>query len=86
MNSTLPLAGAHLRTYNQIFQHPISQNLDWREVWALLDEIGEIAKEPNGNLKVTRNGLSLVLPPSRMKDVSRTRLIRSTNNRRIGCW
>ena len=72
MNSTAPLTGSHLRTYQTIFQHPVSHNLEWRSVRALLDKIGQIAEEPNGNLKVTRNGQTLVLPPPRTKDVAET--------------
>ena len=72
MNSPAPLTGSHLRTYNTIFQHPVSHNLDWHAVRALLTELGQIAEEPNGNLKVTRNGHVLVLPPPRTKDVAET--------------
>ena len=61
-----------LRTYNTIFQHPISHNLAWLDVHALLGKLGDIAEEPNGNLKVTRNGETMVLHPSRAKDVSET--------------
>lgn len=72
MNSTLPLTGAHLRTYQTIFQHPISHNLGWREVHSLFRHVGEVNEEPNGNLKVTRNGQTLILHPSRTKDVAET--------------
>jgi len=70
MNSTSTLSGSHLRTYQTIFQHPISHNLNWRDVHALFRHLGEVVEERNGNLKVTRNGHVLVLPPSRTKDVS----------------
>jgi hypothetical protein len=70
MNSTQPLTGSHLRTYQTIFQHPLSHNLGWREVRALLEKIGELTEEPNGNLKVTRNGQSLMLRPPRTKDAA----------------
>ena len=62
------LTGSHLRTYNAIFQHPISHNLGWLDVHALFRQLGEVEEEPNGNLKVTRNGQILVLhpPPPRM--------------------
>ena len=70
MNSTLPLTGSHRRTYDTIFQHPLAHNLQWREVNALLEEIGHVAQEPNGNLKVTRNGQTMVLHPPRTKDFS----------------
>ena len=70
MNTTTSLTGAHLRTYNTIFQHPISHNLGWQDVHGLFRHLGQVEEEANGNLKVTRNGETLVLHPSRTKDVS----------------
>jgi hypothetical protein len=72
MTSTASLSGSQLRTYNTIFQHPVTHNLEWRHVRALLAKLGEVAEEPNGNVKVTRNGQVLVLHPSRTKDVAET--------------
>ncbi len=72
MNSTAPLAGSHLRTYQTIFQHPVSHNLDWRHVRALFEHWAEVVEQPNGNLKVTRNGQVLVLHPPRTKNVAET--------------
>jgi hypothetical protein len=72
MNSTATLTGSHLRTYNTIFQHPVSHNLEWRAVHALLGRLGLVVEEPNGNLKVTRNGEVLVLHPPRTKDIAET--------------
>lgn len=66
---TPPLTGSHLRTYQAIFQHPISRNLGWHDVHALFGHLGEVNEEANGNLKVTRNGQTLVLHPPRTKDV-----------------
>ena len=67
---TPPLTGSHLRTYQAIFQHPISRNLGWHDVHALFRQLGQVNEEANGNLKVTRNGQTLVLHPPRTKDVS----------------
>ena len=72
MNTIPALTGTHLRTYNTIFQHPISHNLGWQDVHALFRQLGQVEEEPNGNLKVTRNGQTLVLHPPRTKDVSET--------------
>jgi hypothetical protein len=69
MISTSTLTGSLLRTYNTIFQHPVSHNLEWGHVLALFRHVGEVEEEPNGNLKVTRNGESLVLQPPSTKDV-----------------
>lgn len=72
MNTNPPLTGTHLRTYQRIFQHPVSHNLGWNDVHALFRQLGEVTEEPNGNLKVTRNGQTLVLHAPRAKDVSET--------------
>jgi len=70
MNTTSTLTGSHLRTYKTIFQHPISHNLGWHDVQALFRRLGEIEEEPNGNLKVTRNGQILVLHRPHAKDIA----------------
>ena len=72
MTSSASLTGSHLRTYQTIFQHPVSHNLEWRDVHALLRHLGEVTEEPNGNLKVARNGRVIVLNPPRTKDVETT--------------
>jgi hypothetical protein len=70
MKTSTPLTGAHQRTFDRIFQHPISHNLEWRDVHALLGEMGDVAKEHNGSLKITRHGQTLVLHPTSKKDVT----------------
>jgi hypothetical protein len=64
------LTGSLLRTYNAIFQHPVSHNLEWRDVRSLFNHIAEVVEQPNGNLRVTRNGQSMVLRTPRTKDVA----------------
>lgn len=70
MDTTSPiLTGSHLRTYQTIFQHPISHNLGWHDVHAMFRKLGQVEEEANGNLKVTRNGESLVLHSTSAKNV-----------------
>jgi hypothetical protein len=64
------LHGSHLRTYEKIFQHPVSHNLAWHDVFSLFRHLGDVSVELNGHLKVTRNGHVLILPSSRTKDVA----------------
>ena len=64
------LTRTHLRTYKMVFQHPVARNLEWRDLRALLSEIADVEEEPNGKLKVTRNGHTLVMEPDRHKDVA----------------
>jgi hypothetical protein len=73
MNSPQILTGTHLRTYNTIFQHPISHNLEWRAVCALLKQVGQIAEESNGHLKAMRNGKMLILHRPHTKDIAEDR-------------
>jgi hypothetical protein len=70
LNTTHSLNGSHLRTYNAILQHPAAHNLEWRNVRALFNQIADVVEQPNGNLKVTRNGQSMVLHTPRTKDVA----------------
>lgn len=70
MNPPSNLKGSHLRTYNTIFQHPLSHNLDWREVRSLFKHLGEVTEESNGHFKITRNGQTLVLHRPNTKDVA----------------
>jgi hypothetical protein len=77
MKSKSSLSGSHLRTYNRIFQHPISHNLEWRDVRSLMGELGQTEEASNGNLKIMRNGQTLMLHPSGKKDVSEMKEIMS---------
>ncbi|MEO6993263.1 MAG: hypothetical protein ABI273_06520 [Lacunisphaera sp.] len=72
MNSPSSLSGSHLRTYNSIFQHPVSHNLKWHDVHSLFRHLGTLDEEANGNLKATRNGQTLVLHKPLTKDVAET--------------
>lgn len=59
----------HQQTYDAIFQHPIARDLHRHYVVAMLAEIGELTEEPNGNIKVSRNGHTLALHISREKNI-----------------
>jgi len=68
MNSPSILTGSQLRTYNTIFHQPDSHDVGWQEIHALLSQLGQVADETNGDLKVTRHGQILLLHPPRQKD------------------
>jgi hypothetical protein len=67
---TAQLSGSHRRTYDAIFRHPVAHNLGWRDVHSMLRELAEVVEEPNGNLKITRNGQAMVLHASQGKDIA----------------
>jgi hypothetical protein len=66
------LSGPHQKTYQRVFQHPMPHNLQWREVWSMLGAIDGVdaVEDAKGNLKVTRNGQSLMLHRPRGKDLA----------------
>jgi hypothetical protein len=66
------LSGPHQKVYQRVFQHPMPQNLQWREVWSMLGAMAntEAVEDDKGNLKVSRNGQTLLLHRPRGKDLS----------------
>jgi hypothetical protein len=72
MTTTIPpqLKGTHLRTYEKLFQHPVSHNLEWREVLTMLGRLGQVIEEPNGHVAISRNGHTLSLHRSHSKDIT----------------
>ncbi len=66
------LSGPHQKTYQHVFQHPMPHNLQWREVWSMLTAIpdAKAVEDDKGNLKVTRNGQTLMLHRPRGKDLA----------------
>lgn len=67
---TPQLNGSHRTTYDAVFQHPAPRNLHWRDVRSLLDALAESVEEHQGNLKVKRNGQTLVVQRPRGKDLA----------------
>ena len=70
MKTQPELTRTHQRTYETVFRHPAAHNLEWRDLRALLTELAEVEEEPNGKLKITRNGQTLIMRPNRHKDVA----------------
>jgi len=67
------LAGAHRRTFDTIFQHPVSHNLRWRDVHALFRQLGQVEEKAKDSFFFTRNGETVTLPTSRTKISDRRR-------------
>lgn len=70
MNAPSTLTENHLQTYQRIFQHPTLYNIGWREVTAMLRELCQVEEKPNGSLRFTRRGQTLVVRPPLTKEVS----------------
>jgi hypothetical protein len=59
----------HRSTAEAIFSHPVSHNVEWRDVLSLLEAIGEVTEEHNGKFKVAVGGEIETLHRPSGKDV-----------------
>ena len=65
----------HRVTLEKIFRHPLSGNVEWRQVRSLLEAVGTTTQEPNGKVKVELGGQTEVLQPPDGKDVDRQLIV-----------
>lgn len=65
----------HRDTLERIFRHPLSGNVEWRQVLSLLAAVGTTTREPNGKVKVELGGQTEVLQPPDDKDVDRQMIV-----------
>jgi hypothetical protein len=63
------LSNHHRNTLREIFQHPVSHNIEWRAVVSLLDTVGSVTQHPDGKVAVTLGGQTQFLDPPANKDV-----------------
>ena len=66
----------HEQILRQIFAHPISHNLEWRELIAALRTIGSIEEISNGKYHFTRAGRTLTFEEPGAKDVGEEEILR----------
>ena len=65
----------HRATLERIFSHPESANIEWRQVLSLLEAVGSVTEEHNGNVKVTLGSETEVLRQPREKDVDKGTIV-----------
>lgn len=57
----IELTGPHRTTYDAVFQHPVSHNLKWVDLRAMLVSLSDNVQEDGELLKITRHGHYLTL-------------------------
>lgn len=65
----MTLSNHHRETIRKIFEHPAGGNVEWHQVLSLLESIGEVDEEHNGNFKVTLGPETETFHPPREKDI-----------------
>ena len=69
MIDTAHLDHHHRTTAKAILSHPVSHNIEWRDVLSLLEAIGEVNEEHNGKFKVDVGGETETLHRPSGKDI-----------------
>jgi hypothetical protein len=65
----------HRVTLEKIFSHPVSGNVEWRQVLSLLEVVGTTTQEHNGKVKIELGGQTEVIRPPDGKDVDRQTIV-----------
>ena len=63
------LSNHHRNTLRQIFEHPVSHNIEWRAVVSLLEAVGTTVEQPGGKLDVTIGTQKEFIEPPAGKDL-----------------
>ena len=62
------LSNHHRNTLRQIFQHPVSHNIEWQAVVSLLAAVGSVVEHRDGKVAVTLGSGTEFFDPPR-KDI-----------------
>jgi hypothetical protein len=63
------------RTLDRIYQHPITHNLEFRDVTALFNSIGAAAAQHNGDIRLRVGDQTLTLERPHHKDIGMDEVI-----------
>jgi len=63
------LTGRHQDVLNHVLAGPLSHNVEWREIVALLRQVGSVEERHDGNLVVRAGDQTLELGHHHQKDV-----------------
>ena len=75
MSEPVHLSNHHRNTLRQIFEHPVSHNIEWHAAISLLEAIGSVTRHHNGKLEVAVGGQSAVFDPRAQKDLDEQAVI-----------
>jgi len=59
----------HRNTLRQLFQHPVSHNIEWRAVVSLLQAVGSVVEHHDGMVAVTVGSTTEFFDPPAQKDI-----------------
>ena len=63
------LSNHHRNTLRQLFQHPVSHNIEWNAVLSLLEAVGSAVEQHGGKVAVTIGSETEFFDPPPHKDI-----------------
>jgi len=69
MSEPVHLNNHHRNTLRQLFQHPVSHNIEWRAVVSLLEAVGSVVEHHDGTLAVTVGSQTAFFDAPSHKDI-----------------
>jgi hypothetical protein len=66
---------SHQRILGMLFEHPMSHNIEWRQVVHLLESLGTAVEGSHDSLHVTVNNEAIVLHRPKHKDLSEEQIV-----------
>ena len=70
-----PVTGAHRRTLEALFRHPLAHNLEWDDVVGLIGKIGDVHEKANSEFVFELDGKTHVMRRPHTKDLSATEVM-----------
>jgi hypothetical protein len=69
------LTSHHRATLEKIFQHPVAHNLEWNDVYSLLNAVAEVEEKHDGKYTISLNGRSATIERPKHKDLDAQEVI-----------
>ena len=69
MSEPTHLSNHHRNTLRQLFQHPVSHNIEWRAVVSLLEAVGSVVERHEAMVAVTVGSQTEFFDPPAHKDI-----------------
>jgi hypothetical protein len=63
------LSNHQRNTLRQLFQHPVSHNIEWSAVVSLLEAVGSVTEQPHGKVAVVVGAETEFFDPPAHKDI-----------------
>lgn len=70
-----PIHGAHLRTLEALFRHPVAHNLEWMDVLALIEKIGAVHQKGGDKFTFDVGGEHLLMHKPHTKDLTSSEVV-----------